>query len=208
MSTWKSQILVIHWWMTFRRQEDYLLYLETRRISIEKQDRWSGAYLDRELWDDFDIIRPRMPLQDNATYTEWKLHFERHFEFLTDGIILIWGSLGWVFLAKYLSENIFPKKIKSVYLVCPPFDNTLIGEELVGWFGLGNNLLQIEKNCNDVALFFSKDDDCVPVSHAEKYRNKLEKSTIIIYESKGWHFNISEFPEIIEMIKPTVWVTN
>lgn len=48
---------------------------------------------------------------------------------------------------------------------------------------------------------FSKDDPCVPVSHAEKYRKKLSKSEIIIYESKSGHFKISEFPEIVSIIK-------
>lgn len=48
---------------------------------------------------------------------------------------------------------------------------------------------------------FSKDDDCVPVNHAEKYREKLPNANIVIYESKNGHFNIEEFPEIIESIK-------
>ncbi|MFH1607722.1 MAG: hypothetical protein ABIA78_01165 [archaeon] len=59
----------------------------------------------------------------------------------------------------------------------------------------------IEKNCQNINLLFSKDDDCVPVSHAEKFREKLKNSKIIIYESKEGHFKISEFPEIIEIIK-------
>ena len=50
-------------------------------------------------------------------------------------------------------------------------------------------------------LMFSKDDDVVPVSHAEKYRKKLSKAHIVIYKSKNGHFNISKFPEIVRMIK-------
>ncbi len=48
---------------------------------------------------------------------------------------------------------------------------------------------------------FSKNDDCVPVSHAEKYRKKLKNANIIIYENKNLHFKIEKFPEIVEMIK-------
>ena len=48
---------------------------------------------------------------------------------------------------------------------------------------------------------FSKDDNVVPISHAEKYRKKLKHAKIIIYESKNGHFEIQEFPEIIAMIK-------
>jgi predicted alpha/beta hydrolase family esterase len=51
---------------------------------------------------------------------------------------------------------------------------------------------------------FSKDDDVVPLSHAEKYRKKLNKANIIIYKSKNGHFRIAEFPEIVKMIKRDV----
>ena len=50
-------------------------------------------------------------------------------------------------------------------------------------------------------LLFSKDDDCVPVSHAKKYKDKLPNSKIITYESKNGHFETEEFPEIVEMIQ-------
>lgn len=200
----KIQIFYIHGGMTFKNQEDYLDFLKNRKISIENKIRWSEDYLREQLKDNFQIIRPRMPLQDNAKYNEWKIHFERYFSQLEDGIILMGESLGGIFLAKYLSENIFPKKILSVYLVCPPFDDTLIDEDLAGGFNLNSDLSMIEKNCENINLLFSKDDDCVPVSHAEKFREKLKNANIVIYENKNGHFNVSEFPEIVEMIKSDV----
>ena len=51
---------------------------------------------------------------------------------------------------------------------------------------------------------FSKDDDAVPVSHAEKFRKKLKNADIIIFKSKNGHFKVSKFPEIIRMIKADV----
>ncbi|MDQ3239716.1 MAG: hypothetical protein M3P33_04285, partial [bacterium] len=90
------------------------------------------------------------------------------------------------------------------FLICPPFDNTVEGEDLVGGFKLGNDLSLIEKNSKKTYLMFSKDDPSVPVSHAEKYRSKLKKSEIIIYESKNGHFKIAEFPEIVKIIKEKI----
>ena len=119
-------------------------------------------------------------------------------------IILIGSSLGGIFLAKYLSENKFPKKIISTYLICSPFDNTLEGEDLVGGFKLKSDLSLLEKNSKNLYLMFSKDDDVVPISHAEKYRKKLKNADIIIFESKNGHFRISEFPEIVKMIKKDI----
>ena len=109
-----------------------------------------------------------------------------------------------MFLAKYLSENVLNKKIISAYLVCPPFDDDLIGEDLVGGFELGEDLSLIERNCDNVVLMFSRDDDCVPVSHAEKYRGKLSGVKIVVYDDKNGHFEVSEFPEIMEMIRGDV----
>ena len=200
MSNEKNQIFYIHGGNTFNNKSNYLNFLKTRKIKTENI-KWGDAYLQNSLGELFQIIKPRMPLQDYATYEEWKLHFERHFPYLNDDIILIGSSLGGIFLAKYLSENKFPKRILSTYLVCPPFDNTLPGDELVGGFELGANLSLIETNSKNLNLLFSKDDDVVPVSHAEKYRAKLPSANIVVYENKNGHFVVSEFQEIVEMIK-------
>ena len=197
----KTQIVIIHGGMTFKNKKDYLHYLKTRNISIEEKIRWSDDYLNKKLGEYCEIIRPRMPLQDNAKYEEWKIHFERYFSHLRNNIILIGQSLGGTFLAKYLSENKLPKKILSLYLIGSAFDDTLPGEDLVGGFKLKSDISMIEKNSPNLNLLFSKDDDVVPVSHTEKFRKKLKNANIIIYESKNGHFKISEFPEIVEMIK-------
>ena len=200
----KTQILIIPGGMTFKNKKDYLHFLKTRKISIEGKIRWTDDYLKKKLGKNFEIIKPRMPLQDNAKYSEWKIHFERHFPYLRNNIILIGGSLGGIFLARYLSENKFPKKILTTYLVCPPFDNTLSDGDLTGGFRLKSDLSRIEKNSKNLTLLFSKDDDVVPVYHSKKYREKLKNARIIIYKSKNGHFNISKFPEIVRMIKKEV----
>src|SRR3972149_7814140 len=130
----KVQIFIIHGGMTFKNKKDYLHFLKTRKVSIEEKIRWTDKFLEKHLGKNFEIIKPRMPLQDNAKYDEWKIHFERFFPQLRNNIILIGSSLGGIFLAKYLSEHKFPKKILATYLICPPYDNNLPGEDLVGGF--------------------------------------------------------------------------
>lgn len=197
----KKQIFIIHGGMTFKNERDYFQFLKSRSVSLEKKFSWTDDYLDKKLDKTYDIIRPRMPLQDKAKYKEWKMHFERFIPLLKNKVILIGSSLGGIFLAKYLSEHKFPKKIKGVFLVCPPFDNTLDSEDLVGGFKLKSDLSLLEKNTKNLYLMFSEDDEVVPVTHAEKYRKKLSKANVTIYESKNGHFQISEFPEIVKLIK-------
>ncbi len=202
----KTQIFFIHGGETFKNKKDYFHYLKTRKIKLERRVRWAESYLEKKLGRNFQIIRPHMPLKDDAKYKDWEIYFERFFPYLRDNIILIGNSLGGIFLAKYLSEHKFPKKILSSYLVCPPFDDTLDEEDLAGGFKLKSDLSLLEKNSKNLYLMFSKDDNVVPVAHAEKYRNKLRNAKIIIYKSKNGHFQISKFPEIIKMIKNDVKV--
>ena len=198
----KTQLFVIHGGNTFKTDKDYFCYLKTRPISLEKRIRYYDDYFDKTLGKNFKIIRPRMPLQDYAKYRDWKICFESYIPYLKNNVILIGSSLGGIFLAKYLSENKFPKKILSTYLICPPFDNSLIAKkELVGGFKLKSDLSLLEKNSKNLYLLFSKDDEIVPVAHAEKYRAKLKNAKIIIYKSKNGHFKVAKFPEIIKMIK-------
>ena len=195
---------MVHGGMTFKNKKDYIHFLKTREISIEPKKSWSDEFIKKKLGKDFDIIKPRMPLSDDAKYEDWKIHFERYIPFFKNNIILIGYSLGGIFLAKYLSEHKFPKKILSVYLVCPPFDDTCFEEDLVGGFKLKSDLSLLEKNTKNLYLFFSEDDDDVPIEHSEKYRRKLKKALITIYPSKNGHFRVAEFPEIIKMIKNDV----
>ena len=197
----KPQIFLVHGGMTFKSNKDYLHYLKTREIKIQKKASWSADYFDKELGRKFDIIRPRMPLSENAKYRDWKIYFERHIPFLRNGVILIGSSLGGIFLAKYLSEHKFPKKISAIFLVCPPFDNTIPNEDLVSGFRLKSDLSMLEKNSKNLYLMFSEDDEVVPVSQAEKYRKKLDKANILIYKGKNGHFDVTKFSEIVKIIK-------
>ncbi|MFA6445989.1 MAG: hypothetical protein WCW14_01935 [Candidatus Paceibacterota bacterium] len=200
----KTQILMIHGGETFKNKKDYLNYLKNRPVSLENKPRWAQEYFTKEMGKKFQIIRPRMPLQENARYSDWKLYFERFLPLLSKDFILMGNSLGGFFLAKYLSENKLPKKALSTYLVCAPFDNTHSDEDLAGGFKLKSDLSLIEKNTKKFTMLFSVDDECVPVYHAEQYRKKIPNAKIIIYKSKNGHFNVSTFPEIVKMIKGVV----
>ena len=85
----KIKIFIIHGGMTFKNKKDYLHFLKTREVSIEEKIRWSDDSLKKNLGSNFEIIKPRMPLQDNAKYEEWKIHFENFFPQLKKNIISI-----------------------------------------------------------------------------------------------------------------------
>lgn len=203
MSKPLPQILFVHGGMTFRKRSDYLDFLKNRPISLEDKRYWA-TWLKKKLIKQTEFIYPRMPQQDDARYEDWQIHFERYLPHLKNGVILIGSSLGGIFLAKYLAENKFPKKIKSVYLVCPPFDNSLPSEDLVGGFKLPADLSLLEKNCPSLNLLFSSDDDVVPLSQAAKYAKKLPGAKIMVLDKMGGHFKVSEFPQILKLLKEDI----
>lgn len=179
-------------------------YLKTKKVSIEPRINWAGEWLEEKLGPKFKVIRPRMPQRENARYEEWKIFFERYLPLLKGRFMLIGNSLGGIFLAKYLSEHKLPRKALAVYMVCTPFDDTVPTEDLVGGFKLKSEIVSLEKNAKYVRMLFSEDDTVVPVSHAKKYAQKLNKTEIHIFNGKNGHFNVATFPEIVKMIKGDV----
>jgi predicted alpha/beta hydrolase family esterase len=193
------QIVFIDGGMTFESREDYIDFLRNKEVSLNDEETWNeGGYLENSLKN--EVVRVDMPCRDNARYKEWRITFENYIDILSDSVVLIGLSLGGTFLAKYLSENNIPKEITSLYLIGAPYDDDLLGEDLAGGFNLRPDLSLLEKNCNEITLMFSEDDDIVPVRHADKFGDRLSNAEIIKYETRNGHFQVAEFPELIQKI--------
>lgn len=185
-------------WETY---EAYLEYLKNCPISFEKHGLRKPYWQDNlanNLGKEFQVIRPEMPSKRNARYVEWKIWFEKFLPFLTNDIILIGNSLGGTFVAKYLAENQFPKKIKAVFLVAPCFKD--LPEEKLLDFELPESLSKVEQQTNKIFIYHSKDDNVVPFLHLAKFQEALPSATVRIFEDRG-HFNVEELREIVEDIK-------
>jgi uncharacterized protein len=198
----KKQILVVHGSRVFESYEKYLDYLKNYEVDLDKmrKDGWKDKLQD-EMGSGYDIIFPRMPSNRNAKYVEWKIWLENFFPFLKDGIILIGHSLGGIFLAKYLSENDFPAKIKAVFLVAAPYDaKGMDDSHFLGDFSLPVSLKKMESQAEKIFLCHSKDDPVVPFTDLDKYAQALPGAEKKIFEDKG-HFMGENFPEIAEEIR-------
>lgn len=197
----KKQVVVIHGGKTFKIYEKYINSLKKRDITIHKfklQKEWKDS-LQTELGVDFEVFTPRMPNGNNAVYQEWKIWFERLSEFLNDDVILIGHSLGGIFLAKYLSENTFPKRTKAVILLAAPFADLDAGRSLCS-FTLPKSLNKFTDQVKMIYIIHSKDDPVVPFEQADKYKSVLPNSELIVFADRQ-HFNQESFTEIITLIK-------
>jgi uncharacterized protein len=200
----KTQILYIHGGNSYSTHEKYIDSLKTKTIwdpnNTVPQKRWRET-IYTAFKESCDIFYPQMPNSQNAKYLEWKIWFERYFEYLTGEVILIGHSQGGYFLIKYLSENTTPFPVKALFLVASPSGPDDFNSEDGGDFAFNSdNLSNIEKQTSTIILYHSTDDLVVPYSHAENLKNGLPHSKLITLTDRG-HFIGPEFPEIIEEIR-------
>lgn len=195
----KKQIIIIHGGDTFATQEDYLNFLRNFEINIERymidKDDWK-PWIRNMLQENWEVITPNMPNKINAKYDEWKLWFEKFIPFLKDNITLIGHSLGGIFLAKYLSENKFLKKIDRVMLVSAPYDKDSEGYPVLSFSLPAILSLQTDK----VFLYHSKDDPVVPFQALDQYQKLLPNAIVRVFEDRK-HINQEKFPELLEDIE-------
>jgi len=196
----KQQLVVIGGGDTFRRYKEYISYLKNIKFNLKglKAKRWKEA-LPKILSPKLDVLAMRMPNPANAKYKEWKIMFDKLLPFLKNNVILLGHSLGGIFLAKYLSENKFPKKIKATFLVSAPFD-AKDADYTLGDFKLPRKLNKLQTQGGQIFLYHSKDDKIVPFADLEKYKNSLPEAKITAFKDRG-HFDQINFPELIKDIK-------
>ena len=193
----QKQVVVIHGGDVFKTHEDYVEFLKRRLVNFERHALRQLDFqenLQSHLGEGFQVIRPSMPSMVNAKYEEWKIWFEKFFQFLQDEVILVGSSLGAVFLAKYLAENTFPKKVKALFLIAGPFGDNMPEYKLLD-YSLPQSLEKLESQPEKIFLYHSKDDPVVPFADLAKYQQALPKAATRVFEDRG-HFFQPDLPEL------------
>ncbi len=200
----KKQVVFIGGGNSYSSYEAYIEALRQaplRDVLGKKKARWTDT-LREDLGDDYILYMVSMPNTDNAVYEEWKIWFEKYFEYIEDKVVLVGWSLGGMFLAKYLSEGETPFSIDALFLMAAP----------CGWYddGEGNDcgsfqfnpdqLSILEEKIKNIYLLHSKDDFVVPYEHALQYKKVVPEAELITFEDKT-HFLVEELPELIDIIK-------
>lgn len=198
----KQQVFLIHGGETFSSYEKYLTWLKELRVDFDefislKNPSWKGA-LAEKLGGEYQVLAPRMPNPQNAKYAEWKIYFDKLLPFLRDDAIFVGHSLGGIFLAKYLSEEKFPRRIKATFLVAAPCNTP--SEHPLADFVLEQDLGAFAEQVGIIVMYHSKDDVVVPFSNLGCYERMLPSARIEIFEDRG-HFNQEEFSELVDAIK-------
>lgn len=194
----KPIIWIIGGGEVFETRENYLKFLENEyEISSQKSWDWK-KWLTEGLSDHYDITKINMPDKMNADYDAWKIVFEKYIDTLdtNQDISIIGHSLGGIFLAKYLSENVFPKKISSLHLVAPVWTHPESKIHNTWNFSFHPmSLSKLPSKAKNIYIWWSEDDDIVNFEDFEKYSEALPMADFRIFRDR-WHFIGSHFVEL------------
>jgi len=202
----KKQVLYIHGGESFWKHGDFIERLRTVDLwHLPTQDdlggykKWTST-LAEDLGEAYEVILPPMPNKQNAKFAEWSIWFERHFEYLQDGAILIGCSLGAMFLAKYLSQNDVPFRPGAVFLLAgayklPGFDETDCGDFLIAPEAVRPVVGKIDK----LIIMHSQDDHVAPYEHGVALSKAIPEAEFVMFTDKN-HFLIPVFPELLDHI--------
>lgn len=162
------------------------------------QRKWRDT-IAKTLGHHYEVLTPIMPNSNNAKYLEWKIWFKKIEPFLENEVVLIGHSLGGIFLAKYLSEHKFLKKIRAIFLIAAPFDDKKEKDSLAD-FSLPTDLSRFATQAGNIFLYHSKDDPVVSLYHVEKYKQALPHARVVVFYNRG-HFSQESLPELVRDIK-------
>ena len=198
-----QQVLYIWWWNAYNTREAFMELLKKKDYNpFENKKRWRFC-LQEDLWENYKVALLDMPNRTLALYEEWKIQFEKIFQYLEWNQIIIAHSLWTIFISKYLTENKFPKKIKQLHLVSALIDNKDLPPEeaCIADFSFNiDKIPEIQHICEHIFLYHSKDDKAVPFSQWERLHKFLPNAKFEVFEDR-WHMNIERFPELVQNIK-------
>lgn len=198
----KKQLVVINGGSTFDSYNHFIDFLKSIEIDFSRylgERKYWKSHLREELKNEFEVVMMEMPNKMNAHYAEWKIWFDKIVPHLRDNIVLLGHSLGGIFLAKYLNDNNFPRKISAIFLVAAPYNDE--EHESLGDFNLPKDITKISSLTEKIYLYQSEDDPIVPVSEVHKYQTAFPHAIVRLFKDKGHFHKLEQFPEIVQDLK-------
>jgi len=195
-----QQVIIIHGGTTFQQYDTYLKSLSEKIVDLDRlayTPMWKELLQDK-LGSEYQVLLPKMPNSTNARYSEWAAWLDHISNLFSDNCILIGHSLGAIFLAKYLSENIIPFKIKATILIAAPYDDE--SEEDLTDFKITNLTEKLSRQAGKLVFFNGTDDPVVSQSELKKYQNDLSSAEFNLLSAPD-HFVRQDFPELVSFIK-------
>jgi len=137
--------------------------------------------------------------------SKYWLPFLKDYLKVDENTLIIGHSSGATAAMRYAQNN----KIWGSILVSPCYtDMELEEEKITGWYDEPWNWNLIKNNQNKIGLVYSKDDYIIPCREFDFVKNKLKPNEILEFENKGHFLRQDTFPELLELIKKMLDISN
>lgn len=136
---------------------------------------------------EYKVNYPRIQSNESASDFGWTMQVGKNISESNDDFILVGHSFGASMILKFLSENSVIKKIKGIFLIATPFWSG--NEEWKQGLKLKENFANKLPVGVPIILYHCKDDEEIPFSHFDLYKQKLPQANFREIESGGHQFN-------------------
>jgi pimeloyl-ACP methyl ester carboxylesterase len=142
-------------------------------------DEWDDklvASLQKELGQDYEILYPRMPSEDDPSYARWKPALEKVLGTLRDDAIVVGHSVGGTILVKVLADPSSARRFGAIFLIAAPF---------VGDGGWSADDMQFPPDLGahlpigvPIHFYHGLEDEVAPPSHVDLYARAVPQARI------------------------------
>ncbi len=153
-------------------------------------DEWDNKLVEslgQKLGPSYDVRYPRMPNEDDPSYTKWKAVLAREIASLDDGAILVGHSIGGTILINAIAEAPPDRKFDGIFLIAAPF----VGAG--GWpseeiMPTAKHSLRLPPK-TPIYLYHGSEDDIVPFAHLVLYITALPNAIVHRLQGRNHQLN-------------------
>jgi predicted alpha/beta hydrolase family esterase len=165
-------------------------------------DEWDDRLVDslrRELGDEYEVRYPRMPEEDDPSYTRWSAAIRREMAHLEDGAVVAGHSVGGTILIHSLAQQPPDLRLAAIILIAVPF----VGRG--GWpgdeFELPGDLGARLPHGTRVHVFHGLEDETAPPSHADLYARVIPQAQVHRLPGRDHQLD-NDLSEVAKVISP------
>jgi uncharacterized protein len=154
--------------------------------------------LREELGAEFEVDFPALPNPDDPHYAQWSERLGEILAGLGDPAVVVGHSLGSSVFLKHLAEGGGSERITGVVLLTTPFWGAS------GWeaeWALPDGWPDESTELPPTFFFHSVDDEEIPVSHLERYRERFPDATCRELDGCGHLYDRGDLTEIAGAIR-------
>lgn len=165
----------------------YILFIQGGGDGGYEADKKLVASLKNSLGNEYAIDYPEIESNETDPDYGWTRAILDKITEKEDNLILVGHSFGASMILKCLSENPVSKRIKGIFLIAAPFWSG--NEDWKQGLKLNENYAVLLPENTPIFFYHCKDDDEIPFSHFEKYKQTLNHATFREISNGGHQLN-------------------